>query len=276
MLARSTAQMHQLGDRSEEATAAGYAAVPFGLLGQFAEALAYGDHGVALARALTNPYAEAAALQYRGLVHDQQGAWTQALEDFHAARRVAEGLADPFRVYLVHLYEGWTSTRAGDPAAGQVLLQQFLTLAEQMGTVFFVAMGKACLAACALALGDLDTVPALCQEAQRMAAETADRYAQAVASRVLAEALTRGITPDRQQAEQAIGDAIRLFTELEFRPELARSYVCYARLLQQWGQQETAAHYLSEAMTMFQEMSMAWDLAQAAEVRRALRSRDDR
>jgi hypothetical protein len=64
-----------------------------------------------------------------------------------------------------------------------------------MGTVFFVAMGKACLAACALALGDLDTVPALCQEAQRMAAETADRYAQAVASRVLAEALTRGITP---------------------------------------------------------------------------------
>jgi hypothetical protein len=276
MLARSTAQMHQIGNRIEEATAAGFAAVPFGLRGEFAQALAYGDHGVALARELTNPYAEAAALQYRGLVHDQQGAWTHALEDFHAARRVAEGLADPFRIYLVHLYEGWTSTRAGDPAAGQVLLEQFLTLAEQMGTVFFVAMGKACLAACFLALGKLDTVPALCQEALRMAEATADRFAQAVASRVLAEALTLGTAPDRQQAEQAMSDAIRLFQELAFRPELARSYVCYACLLQQWGQQAPAAHYLSEAMSMFQAMGMAWDLAQAAAVRRALLSRDDR
>jgi hypothetical protein len=109
-----------------------------------------------------------------------------------------------------------------------------------------------------------------------MAEATADRFAQAIASRALAEALTRGPAPDRQQAEQAMGAAIRLFTELEFRPELARSYVCYARLLQQWGQQETAAHYLSEAMTMFQAMGMAWDLAQAAEVRRALLSMDDR
>ena len=276
MLARSTAQMHQLGNRSEEATAAGFAAVPFGLRGEFAQALAYGDHGVALARELANPFAEAAALQYRGLVHDQQGAWTHALADFHAARRVAEGVDDPFRVYLVHLYEGWTATRAGDPAAGQVLLEQFFTLAAQMGTVFFVAMGKACLAACFLALGKLETVPALCQEAQRMAEATADRFAQAVASRALAEALTWGPAPDRPQAEQAMGAAIRLFTELEFRPELARSYVCYARVLQQWGQPETAAHYLSEAMRLFQAMGMAWDLAQAAEVHRALRRRDDR
>ena len=56
-----------------------------------------------------------------------------------------------------------------------------------------------------------------------MAAETADRFAQAVASRALAEALTLGPAPDRQQADQAMGDAIRLFKELAFRPELARS-----------------------------------------------------
>jgi hypothetical protein len=31
-----------------------------------------------------------------------------------------------------------------------------------------------------------------------------------------------------------------------------------------------AAHYLSEAISMFQEMGMDWDLAQAEEVRRAL------
>jgi hypothetical protein len=73
-----------------------------------------------------------------------------------------------------------------------------------------------------------------------------------------------------------MGDAIRLFKELEFRPELARSYMSYARLLQQWGQQDTAAHYLSEAISMFQEMGMDWDLAQAEQVRCTLLSMDGR
>jgi tetratricopeptide (TPR) repeat protein len=225
---------------------------------------------------LTNPFVEAAALQYRGNVHEQHGAWAQALADFDAARRVAEGAGDHFRVYIVNLFEGLTYTQAGNPAAGRVLLEQALTFAEQVGTVFFVAMGKAWLAACALALGALDTVPALCQEALRTAAETSDRFAQAVAHRALAAALTLGTAPDRQQAEHAMGEAIRLFKELEFRPELARTYVSYARLLQQWGQQDTVAHYLSEAISMFQEMGMDWDLVQAEEVRRAPLSMDGR
>jgi len=215
-----------------------------------------------------NPFAEAAALYYRGIVHNQRGAWTQALADFDAARRVAEGVGDHFRVYIINIWEGWTYIRAGDPASGRGLLEQALAFAEQMRTVLFVALGKAWLAACFLALGELDTVPALCQEALQVAAETSDRFAQAVAYRALAETLTQRTTPDRQQAEQAMGEAIRLWKEIEFNPELARSYVCYARLLRQWGQQDTAAHYLSEAIAMFQEMGTDWDLAQTEQMRR--------
>ncbi len=266
LMARSTAQMHQLGNRVEEATAAGYAAAAFGWRGELAQALAYGDRGVELARALTNPFAEAAALFYRGIVHDQQGTWTQALADFDATRRVAEGVGDHFRVYLVNLYEGWTSTRAGDPAAGRVLLEQAFTFAEQIGTVFLVPLGKAWLAACSLELGELDTVPALCQAALRVADEASDRFAQAVAHRALAEAWTRGTTPDRQQAAQAMGEAIRLWKEIEFNPELARTYVSYARLLQGWGQKGQARAYLTEAIAMFQEMGMDWDFAQAQQM----------
>jgi tetratricopeptide (TPR) repeat protein len=219
-----------------------------------------------LARELTNPFAEAAALYYRGIVHDQQGAWTHALADYDAARQVAEGVGDHFRVYLVNLMAGWAATRAGDPAAARVLLAQALTFAEQIGTVFFVALGKAWLAACSLAMGALDTVPALCQESLRVAVETSDRFAQAVTHRALAEALALGTAPDRQQAAPAMGEAIRLWKEIEFNPELARTYVCYARLLQQWGQQDMAAHYLTEAIAMFQEMGMDWDLAQAEQM----------
>jgi class 3 adenylate cyclase/tetratricopeptide (TPR) repeat protein len=262
LMVRSIAQMHQIGNRVEEATAAGFAAMAFGALGEFAQALAYGDRGITLARESMNPFAEAAALFYRGVAHTHQGAWTQAMADFDAARQVAAGVGDHFRVYVVNLYAGWVFTRAGDPAAGRVLLEQAFTIAEQIGTVFHVALGKAWLAACTLALGELDTVPALCQEALRVAEETSDRFAQAVAHRALAEALTLGTAPDRQQAEQAMGEAIQLWKEIEFNPELARTYVSYARLLQGWGQDGQAKAYLSEAITMFQEMCMSWDLTQ--------------
>src|SRR5439155_12533374 len=151
------------------------------------------------------------------------------------------------------------------------LLEQALTCAEQIGTVLQVALGKACLAACSLALGEPDTMPALCQEALRVAEETSDRYAQAVAHRALAEALTLGTAPDHQQAVQVMGEAIRLFKELEFNPELARIYVSYARLLQGRGQAGQARAYLTEAIAMFQEMGMNWDLAQAEQVQRTPR-----
>jgi tetratricopeptide (TPR) repeat protein len=184
---------------------------------------------------------------------------------------VAEGIGDHFRVYLVNLFEGWTYAKAGDPAAGRGLLEQALAFAEQIGTTFLVALGKAWLAASCQALGEPNTVPALCQEALRVADKTSDRFAQAVAHRALAAAVALGTAANPQQADQAMGEAIRLFKEIEFRPELARTYVSYARLLQQWGQQDTAAHYLTEAISMFQEMGMTSDLAQAEEVRRQSR-----
>jgi len=199
-------------------------------------------------------------------VHDQQGAWEQALRDWDTARRLAEGVGDRFRVYVVSLWSGWAATKAGNPALGRSLLEQALALADQLGTTLQVALGNAFLAACRVALSDLETVPARCQEAL----QTADPLVRAVASRALGEALSRETTVPPPQAEQAIGDAIRLFKELGFRPELARSYVCHARLLQQWGQRETATRYLSEAIVMFRDMGMAWDLERAEQALREL------
>ena len=258
--------MHQLGNRAEEATAAGFAGVAFGFLGEFASALPHADRGVEIARDLHDPFAEAAALHYRSMVHDQQGAWEQALRDWDTARRLAEGVGDRFRVYVVSLWSGWAATKAGNPALGRSLLEQALALADQLGTTLQVALGNAFLAACRVALSDLETVPARCQEAL----QTADPLVRAVASRALGEALSRETTVPPPQAEQAIGDAIRLFKELGFRPELARSYVCHARLLQQWGQRETATRYLSEAIVMFRDMGMAWDLERAEQALREL------
>jgi tetratricopeptide (TPR) repeat protein len=263
LMARSTEQMHRIGNRVEEATAAGIAAIGFAYHGEPAQALAYGNRAVGLARELANPFAEAAALFCLGVVHDAQGAWTQAITDFGAARRVAEAAEDQFRVYIVNICEGWAHSKAGDPAAGRVLEEQGLRFAEKIGTVFMLALAKAWLSACAVALRD-GAGPALCRDALLMAEKTSDRMALAVAYRALAEALAQDpAAPDRARAEQGMAQSIRLYKEIELNPELARTYVSYARLLQSWGEDGQAKSYLTQAIAMFQEMDMAWDRARA-------------
>jgi hypothetical protein len=263
LLARSAEQMHGIDNLVEEATAAGFAACAFAWHGEPVQARVYSERAVALARELTDPFAEAAALQFRGIMHDQQGDWTQAMADFGAARRVAEAAGDQFRVYIVNLIEGWAHSKAGDPAAGRGLVEEGLRFAEKIGTQFWLALGKAFLAACAVALGE-DTVPALCRDALRAAEKTSDRLAQAVAYRALAEALAQDrAAPDRARAEEAMAESIRLGKEIEFNPELARTHVSYARLLQRWGEDGQARSYLTQAIAMFQAMDMGWDLARA-------------
>ena len=59
--------MRALGETAEEATAAGYAGVALSALGDFARALPYADHGLRLAETLGNPFALAAAHNYRAV-----------------------------------------------------------------------------------------------------------------------------------------------------------------------------------------------------------------
>ena len=135
-----------------------------------------------------------------GMTYDQRGAWGQALADYDDARRVAEAVGDHFRGYVVNLFEGWTYAKTEDAAAGRALLEQALASAEQIGTTFLVAPGKAWLAACCAALGEPTTV-ALCKEALREADKTSDRFAQAVAHRALAAAVPWGAANPRQADE---------------------------------------------------------------------------
>jgi tetratricopeptide (TPR) repeat protein len=270
LMAQSAVNMHRIGNRVEEATAAGFACMAFALHGKPAQAGPYGDRAVALAGELTDPFAEAAALQYRGTAYDQQGDWSRAMVDFDTARRAAEAAGDHFRLYMVNLFQGWSHCKAGNPGPGRVLVEHGLGLAEKIGTAFLFALGKAFLVECAVALRE-DDAPALCRDALIEAEKASDRFAQLVAYRSLAEALMQGgAAPDRAQAEDAMGESIRLSKEIEFNPELARTYVNYARLLQGWGREEQAKSYLAQAIAMFQAMAMTWDLARAEHVLAAI------
>ena len=194
----------------------------------------------------------------------------QAITDCEEARRSAERAGDLFRVYVIKFFEGRAHTMVGNAARGHILLEESVALSVQLGTTLFLGMVKAYLAECLLALGEYDAVSPLCHEAISLAEETGSKYAKALAHRTLAEALFALAPSDPLDAERAIVEAIRIQQEIGNQPKLARSYVSYARLLHGWGKAAKARDYLAQATDMFQHMDMAWDLAQAEELRRAM------
>jgi tetratricopeptide (TPR) repeat protein len=176
---------------------------------------------------------------------------------------VAERSGDRFRLYLLHFYEGQAYLMMGDPGAARRVLEHSIGLAKQLGTTTLLAWGQALLATALLALGEADSVPPLCEDAIRLAEDTRDRLANALAHRTLAEALAILAPSDVTRAEGLILDAIRIQRELGSRPELARSYVAYSRLLRRWDRLDEARKHITEAVAMFEAMRMPRDLAEA-------------
>jgi tetratricopeptide (TPR) repeat protein len=176
---------------------------------------------------------------------------------------VAERAGDRFRIYLLQFYEGQAYIMVDNPGRARELLENSIALAKQLGTTTLLAWGQGLLATALLALGENQLVPPLCEEAIRLAEDTRDRLASALAHRTLAEALVRVAPPDNDRAERALRDAIRIQQELGSRPELARSHLTYARLLKGWQRLEEARPHAREAVSMFRGMGMARDLARA-------------
>ncbi len=263
LIERSVEQMRRLGNKTEEASAAAYAGWVLGSLGAFESAFQYVDRGLQLARDIQNPFTEAAAIFFHGVASVLRGEWSQAITDFEEARRIADRTGDLFRVYMTKLWEGWACTRAGNPGRGRILLEEGLTLSAQIGTRMQHSYAKANLAAALVAMGELEAVVPLCQEAIRLAEEAGDQFGKGLAHRTLAEALFCLDPADPQKSERAIVESIRIHQEIGARSELARTYVSYARLLKAKGEMEKAREHLATAIGMFKEMGMAWDLARA-------------
>jgi predicted ATPase/class 3 adenylate cyclase len=271
LLARGAAQMRRLGNKTEEATAAGFAAFALGLMGEFEQALGYADHALELAHEIKNPFAEAAVFLNRAVVHGERGDWPLALSDFDNARRIAEEIGDLFRVYVAKCFEGHVRTMSGHPGPGRRLIEESLALGEQIGSRFVLARQKSFLAAALLALGEVDGVAALCREAIRLGEAAEDRFPQGHAHRTLAEMLLRTDAASRAEGERLMRQAIDILQELGTRPELARTHVRYARRLLDLGDRERALALLDSAATLSREMAMTGHLAEIDALRGGVR-----
>jgi tetratricopeptide (TPR) repeat protein len=254
--------MHALGNITEEASAAGFAGVALGALGDFERALAYADRGIRLAQELGKPFVEAAAYNYRAVVYCHQGS-PAAIADCEKVRRIAERIGDRFRVYLVQFYEGQAYITANQSQRARELLEKSIGFADQLGTTTLLAWGQALLATALLELGEAAGALPLCNQAIELAQKTRDPLANALAHRTLAEAIAVLEPANTRSAEDAVLEALRIQQELGAEPELARSRFAYARLLNAWHRTAGSRLLLRQALETFRRLDMSQDLSRA-------------
>jgi hypothetical protein len=104
----------------------------------------------------------------------------------------------------------------------------------------------------------------VCQEALRLAAKTGDDFIHGLAHRVLADTLIRSDIAEAGPPRTPCGPRSRIQARIEALPELARTYLAYARLLRTLGERARLLSLpLSMAVELFTEMEMLTDLTRA-------------
>jgi predicted ATPase len=266
MMVRSVKQMQQIGDKTEESTAAAFAGYVFAQLGEFERAFFYADHSLKLARQTNNPFTESAAYHFSGIDREQRGEWAKAINDYEEGRGIADKAGDLFRVHLIKFWEGRAYTLSGNPNQGHILLEESLNLGDKIGTEFGLSGLKTFLAECLLRRNDPDEAFSFCQEAIHLCEESGNKWLLAIALRTLSEIISCRELSDLEEARRAVQKAIDLQLEIEAKPELGRTYLSYAKLLNTTGENKKAKEYLTQANEIFRRMGMKWDLEQVEQV----------
>ncbi len=241
--ARSVKQMRAFDDAMEEAAVSGVLAFAHAQHGQFKQALAAADHGVAVAQKLGHLPTIAACLMFRGVVNGWFGNLADADPDFEQALYVCQKSGDVFRKYLTLGWQGEARLIAGDVVAARSSLEQSLALGKTLGTYFHRGAFEAFLAKAMLAQGDHDTALKTSETAVATATESSETWPLSIAMRVVAEAQLARTTPDLEVAEQSIAAAIEIQEQRQCGCDLAWSHLVQAHVLAAGGalaQAETA------------------------------------
>ena len=265
MMQRCVRLLERQGNQSELATASSILAVALAATGEFQQAIKFSEQGLQIAREIQNLPAEAANYYYRAILYEQKGEWSKLVEDCRAGLLIARRIPDPFRVYVLTCILGYGLFRLGEAQHGIDTIQEGIKLAEQLGTTYLLAWAVSWLSDSYLAQREFDAALTWASRALSLVGQGNDFYGESLASRCYGEALCQKDPSRVAEAEEHIQRAMRLQEEKGMKPQLARSYVGYARLLKVKGEAGKAEECVARARVLFSEMDMQWHLGRLAE-----------
>jgi class 3 adenylate cyclase/tetratricopeptide (TPR) repeat protein len=238
-------------------------------LGEFAEAIPLARRALRLAESGNRPGDLIVALGALGLIYLVKGdhheavpalerglalcrTWsildwsptmTSALAAAYARQgRVAEAIALHERAREEEAREA-----QGTPAAGVLRLGETYVLADR-----------------------IDDARACAERALSLSRTAGERSIETRALRLLGEVHARGPSPDADQAERHLAEALARSEALRLRPDAARCHLGLGALYARTGRREESRGHLTTALAMFREMEMPYWIEPAARLLKEL------
>ncbi|MGY1438335.1 ATP-binding protein [Streptomyces reniochalinae] len=198
--------------------------------GQLAQARVEIDHAVRAAAGLrAEPKLRASTLEFRGLLHREEGDTAAAVEEFTASRRIHEQIGNAYGVLLLGYLLGKTLTDHGAPQRAAELLETAHREAlaqdrERMTGLTAYELARALQQAAGASGGDLTDPTDLTD----LAGGSGGDSIRSLYERALASARTRGADHDEAKALHALAD----LAEETHQPETAADRRAAARAIE--------------------------------------------
>jgi class 3 adenylate cyclase/tetratricopeptide (TPR) repeat protein len=232
-------------------------------LGEFEQALHYGDAAVGAADSIDQPSAQAFACTQHAVALLLKGEFAPALPLCERAVRLCE--SGRVFVWLPAAYAawGWTLAWAGRTVEGLPHLERSVTVWEGLGTKVYLSGFYFWWAEGLLLANRVAEARGAAEKARAFATELGERGNEAHILYLLGNIAAAGEPPELAGAESFYEQSMALATELGMRPRLAHGHLGLGRVHGKTGKREQARQHLASAATLFREMDMRFWLEQA-------------
>jgi tetratricopeptide (TPR) repeat protein len=242
-----------------------------GRVGEFAEAIAWGDEAVRIAESVDAPRERVWAYFSLGRIHLGRGSFGQGRQLLERALPLCEG--GRFPIYLPRVLSslGVAYAQTGRLDETPAMLARAVAEARAIGLLYGHAMilthiGDACLDA-----GRLADARRAAQEALQLSRAHGERGDEAWVLHLVGGIDAIGYAGDVRLAARGFDQALALAEALEMRPLEARCRVGLGTLYRRANQPTPARLHLERAVTLLREMDMTFWLASAERLLQELR-----
>ncbi|MBI3454406.1 MAG: sigma 54-interacting transcriptional regulator [Candidatus Rokubacteria bacterium] len=246
---RATALLERAGDQWWLGTAYWAVAVNHALMGEFDAALEAAARGRAISEATEDPQAQSSATWAIGVVHAARGEWEAGIE---ACRRGLDLAPDALNTALAAGWLGYAYLEKGDPTQAIPHLEHSVALLSRFRFPQLQGLFTVFLAEAHRLTGLTERARDLASQGLELAQASNATYGRACAARMLGRiARVDGHLAD---ATWRLGEALRIFGEIEARYDAARTHLDLAAVAHARGQPDLVTHHLGEAHGIFRAL----------------------
>jgi hypothetical protein len=165
--------------------------------------------------------------------------------------------------FMILGVRGLATAYLGQPEAGAQMIRPALAWAERTGYRVFHYLPRFFLAQALFQGGRLDEAWRENELVLEQARSAGNRWAVGVSLRLAAEIMARQPAVDWGQVENYLIESLNLLRQVRARPDLARTYLALRRLYDRVGQMAWAVDCHFRATSIFEDLGMNEELAQA-------------